>query len=248
MGKTMRIWLIAAVALLLIGGVLFGGAMMLLQWDFTKLNTQKMQTNTHDPMGDVQSISVESIEADISFLPSETEGCRVVCYENVKAKHTAEVVDGVLKIKINDTRKWSAETCISKQRLRIFVSRTRLNEGGIGRLILLLRHSLVTQQALHSLLLRTHSLKLRKVTGHLQLNITRVQTREQLPFFHIITFGYIDTQDLSRYLKRQIYGIIGCCHTCKIAVDIIDCRNPRGSHIARLNITLVSTLTAGCEQ
>ena len=106
MGKTMKIWLIAAVALLLIGGVLFGGAMMLLKWDFTKLNTQKMQTNTHEPAGEIQSILVETREADVSFLPSDTDTCRVVCYEKEKAKHTVEIVDGVLTIRAEDTRKW----------------------------------------------------------------------------------------------------------------------------------------------
>ena len=106
MRKITKIWLIAAAALLLIGGALFGGAMMLLQWDFTKLDTQKMQTNSHEPTGDVQSISVESIDADISFLPSETDGCRVVCYEKEKVKHAVEIIDGVLTVRADDARKW----------------------------------------------------------------------------------------------------------------------------------------------
>ncbi|MBE6703038.1 MAG: DUF4097 domain-containing protein [Ruminococcaceae bacterium] len=106
MRKTTKIWLIAATALLLLGAALFGGVMSFWKWDFTKLDTRKYQTNTHDITEEFDSISVLVKEADVAFLPSDGDTCRVVCCETEKMKHTVEVADGTLTVRVEDTRKW----------------------------------------------------------------------------------------------------------------------------------------------
>ena len=45
MGKRMKIWLIIAAALILIGCILFAGVMTVMKWDFTKLSTVKYVTS-----------------------------------------------------------------------------------------------------------------------------------------------------------------------------------------------------------
>ena len=102
-----KIWLIIAAALTVGGLLLFAVVMTVAGWDFAKLGNVELETNTHEITENFSGISVDTETSDVVFLPSEDGKCRVVCYENVKAKHTAKVVDGVLKIKVNDTRKWS---------------------------------------------------------------------------------------------------------------------------------------------
>jgi DUF4097 and DUF4098 domain-containing protein YvlB len=101
-----KIWLFAAVSLLLVGLILFGGTMTVLKWDFTKLSTVKYVTNEYIIEESVESISVLSQEADIALLPATDGKISVVCRERAKALHSASVEDGTLKIEVNDTRKW----------------------------------------------------------------------------------------------------------------------------------------------
>ena len=55
---------------------------------------------------DFHSIHILSDTEDITLLPAEDGGCRVVSYNNKKITYTAEVEDGTLKIRTEDTRKW----------------------------------------------------------------------------------------------------------------------------------------------
>ncbi len=103
MNKT-KIWLIVAVLLILIGSVVFGGVMMKLNWDFTALSTTKYETNTHLVDTDYKNISVTTDTADIEFVISDST--KVVCCEEINAKHSVEVKDGTLFVKLIDERKW----------------------------------------------------------------------------------------------------------------------------------------------
>lgn len=103
MNKT-KIWLIVAVLLILIGSVVFGGTMMKLNWDFTALSTTKYETNTYLVDTEYKNISVTTDTADIEFVISDST--KVVCYEEINAKHSVEVKDGTLFVKLIDERKW----------------------------------------------------------------------------------------------------------------------------------------------
>ncbi len=106
MKKAVKILLITAVSLIVIGAAAFCIVMTANGWDFSKLGSGKMETNTYEVSEDVRAISIRSETEDIIFCPSADGKCSVVCYENEKAKHVVKVQDGTLAISINDTRAW----------------------------------------------------------------------------------------------------------------------------------------------
>lgn len=101
-----KIWLIVAALIILLGGIIFVGAMTKLGWDFTKLSTEKYETNSYDVTEDFEDISVKTNTADIEFLPSADDKVRVVCHEQEKIKHSVTVADGALVIDVVDSRVW----------------------------------------------------------------------------------------------------------------------------------------------
>lgn len=106
MSKKTKRWLIIATSLVLIGGIIFGGAMTVLKWDFSKLSTSKYKTNTYKINNEFSSISIKAKTADIIFVVSDNKECKVVCYEEEKAKHSVAVQNGTLTINSVDDRKW----------------------------------------------------------------------------------------------------------------------------------------------
>lgn len=106
MSKTVKKWLIAALALILAGAAMFATALALCGWDITKLGTVDYVETTLEPSGDFDNISINVYTTDLRLLPSEDGKCRIVCYEDEKVSHTAEVKDGTLVIDTNDARKW----------------------------------------------------------------------------------------------------------------------------------------------
>ena len=101
-----KVWLIIATSFVLVGGIIFGGVMSMLEWDFTKLSTGKYETNDHEITENFKSISIITNTADIVLLPSENSKTSVSCYEQRNAKHLVAVNDGALVIEVVDTRKW----------------------------------------------------------------------------------------------------------------------------------------------
>ena len=106
MTKSAKTWLAIAVSLILIGCIIFGGVMAMLKWDFTKLSTDKYETNKYDVTEEYTNISVVTKTADIAFVISENSKCSVECYEQEKVRHSVTVRDGALVIDVVDSRKW----------------------------------------------------------------------------------------------------------------------------------------------
>lgn len=104
MKKQTKGWLITAVILIVVGGLLFGGVMTLLSWDFTQLSTADLVTKEPLITEPFHSISVETDTANVELIPSDFAG--VTCREWENETHTVSVVDGVLSVKLEDTRKW----------------------------------------------------------------------------------------------------------------------------------------------
>ena len=106
----MKKWLIVAPVLILAGCLIFGGVMMALNWDFSKLSTVRYVTTEHKITEDFGSISgnisITADTADITFAKSDDGTCKVVCFENEKAKHTVTVTENTLNIKLEDQRTW----------------------------------------------------------------------------------------------------------------------------------------------
>ncbi len=106
MSKKTKTWLVIAAFLAVIGGVIFGGVMMKLEWDFTKLSTVEYVSNDYEITENYRNITIVTDTADVVFAPSETATSSVVCYEQKNMVHTVAVRDGTLFIEIVDTRKW----------------------------------------------------------------------------------------------------------------------------------------------
>ena len=131
MTKRTKIWFLLAASLILIGSIILGGAMAVLNWDFSKLSTTKYVTNAHEIHEDYRNISIVTSTADIVFVPSESEFASVVCYEQENFTHTVSVKDGTLVIEAEDTRAWYAHIGINFAQPRITVS---IPQGTYGSL------------------------------------------------------------------------------------------------------------------
>ncbi len=106
MSKTTKKWIVTAASFVLVGGIIFGGVMSMLKWDFTKLSTVRYENNEYEILEDYQHISIITNTADIVFIPSEDPTTSVSCYEQKGNLHSVSVKDGTLEIEIVDTRKW----------------------------------------------------------------------------------------------------------------------------------------------
>ena len=101
-----KVWLVIATSLVLIGCIIWGGVMTMLQWDFTKLSTVQYETNEHEIIEAFQHISISADTANIVFVPSENETASVICHEQENMKHNVSVENDTLVIQVKDTRKW----------------------------------------------------------------------------------------------------------------------------------------------
>ena len=105
MTKT-KAWLIVAACLVLVGCMIFGGAMAAMKWDFSKLSTQKYVTNEYELGGVCERISVNTSTADVELVPGQQDKIKVICYENEKTPHSVVLEEGELKIELVDNRIW----------------------------------------------------------------------------------------------------------------------------------------------
>ncbi len=106
MRKAVKVWLIVAASLVLLGIIIFGGVLAMAKWDIFELMTTKYETNTYEISDTFGNVCVNTDTADIVFLPSDDGKCKVVCYEAEKMKHSVSVSEGALSVNITDTRKW----------------------------------------------------------------------------------------------------------------------------------------------
>ena len=106
MRKSTKIWLLTAASLIVLGGVSFTATACSIGWDFKKFSTVTLETNAHEITESFQNISMNVTTADVTFLPSESGACKVVCYENVKEKHSVTVENGTLTVKAVNDRAW----------------------------------------------------------------------------------------------------------------------------------------------
>lgn len=99
-------WLGIAAFFIALGLVVFAGAMTACGWDFIWLGTVEYVESRHEIDGEFQDIEIDAATADVMIMPSKDGKCRMACLEEKKVRHTAEVVDGTLRIYAEDERKW----------------------------------------------------------------------------------------------------------------------------------------------
>lgn len=108
-----KIWLIVAVVLMLVGGVLFAVTMGIVAPNFEELSTMKYQDKRYEFNEDFTDILLTTKTADITFAPAEDGKAAVVCHEMEKAAHEVRVKDGKLMIVMVDNRAWYEHIGIS---------------------------------------------------------------------------------------------------------------------------------------
>ncbi len=106
MSNSTKIWLIIAASLVVLGLVGFLALMFIYDWDFKGLSTEGYETNIYEFDVDFKDISINTDTANIKFIVSDNQSCKVVCYEEINMKHSVAVKDGVLTIDTLDQRKW----------------------------------------------------------------------------------------------------------------------------------------------
>ena len=106
MRKSTKIWLLSSFSLILLGSITFTATACAVGWDFSKFSTTDFETTTHTLTESFQNLSIDIDTADITFLPSDNEECKVVCYEGVKQKHSVTVENNTLTIQQSDERVW----------------------------------------------------------------------------------------------------------------------------------------------
>lgn len=106
MSKNTKAWLIAAVSLIMIGNLIFCGAMSIMGWNFSKLSIVRFDDNEYEFNEKVQNIKINTNLANIQFLPSPNSKTKVVLHEQRNLHHSTKVEHQTLTIEVEDTRKW----------------------------------------------------------------------------------------------------------------------------------------------
>ncbi|MBP0990884.1 MAG: DUF4097 family beta strand repeat protein [Oscillospiraceae bacterium] len=102
----MKKWLIAAAILLGVGLIIGFVSLVLLDYDFTKLNTINYETKTYELADDPTDIVINTSTDNIKFVHSEDGKCKVVCLYSEKMYNKIDEKDGTLTIEHVDERKW----------------------------------------------------------------------------------------------------------------------------------------------
>lgn len=131
MSKRTKGWLIAAVALILVGGVLFTGVMTMFKWDFRKLSTSEYKTNTYEVTETFTNISVETGMAQVVLVPMEDNVVSVECFDQTTIEYDVKVENDTLRISMVDHRKWYDHFALYFEMPKVTV---RLPKGAYGRL------------------------------------------------------------------------------------------------------------------
>ena len=131
MAKATKIWLAVAISLVLIGCIILGGTMGILNWDFSKLTTAKVVTNTYEIDQVFEDISITTDTAEIIFAPSDNEKASVICCEYENAKHSVVSENGALTVTLVDTRKWYNHIGIFSQSPQITVLLPQAQYGAL---------------------------------------------------------------------------------------------------------------------
>ena len=98
--------LITAAILTSFGLAILIGALIISNFDVSRMDITKYETNTYNVSEDFEKININTNETDIILIPSEDNGCKVICMEQKKVKHLVSVENGTLNISEMDTRKW----------------------------------------------------------------------------------------------------------------------------------------------
>ena len=102
----MKIWMIVAASLVVLGLIVTMVAIALVDFDFKEFDMKKCELNTHTVTEEFSGISVKTNISKVMFLPSLDGQVRVECFERERENHVVSVENGTLVIEMVDTRSW----------------------------------------------------------------------------------------------------------------------------------------------
>ena len=106
MGNAIKIACIVAGGLIVTGLTCGFIGLAAMNFDFTKLSTEKFVTQNHTVSESFNSIKMEKMYGNVRFVLTENNECEVECVENAKRPHAVTVEDNTLVIRAEDNRKW----------------------------------------------------------------------------------------------------------------------------------------------
>lgn len=105
MSKAVKVWLIVAGSITLLGCIILAGVMLFVNGDIIKMFTNRYETNKYDISEEFSSISLNTDTAEITFVLYEASNASVECFEPQSLKHSVNVKDGILFVEVS-TKKW----------------------------------------------------------------------------------------------------------------------------------------------
>ena len=102
-----KVFIILGIVFLVVGALLFVGALAVNGFDFAKFKSGKTEKNTYTVNEPFQRLEIQAGDADVAFKQASDGVFRVECVEREKEKHSVRVEDGTLKITVQDERTWS---------------------------------------------------------------------------------------------------------------------------------------------
>lgn len=129
--KKMKLAMIVAAILILVGGIVFAFAMSAHGWDFSKLTTVEYESKTYVIEERIDNITIIADTADLIFKKSTDEKIKIVTYLPKDDKYTVEIPENTLTVKREGKFSWSEFIGINFKRAKITIY---LPEGEYGSL------------------------------------------------------------------------------------------------------------------
>lgn len=106
MRRAKKIALLAGCALVVVGFLLALSALIVLRFDFSKLNTMDYHTATYPVQESFSAIRVDVTDCDVQLLPAQDGACRVECPEGPGTTYSVSVDQGILTVTQHDEGAW----------------------------------------------------------------------------------------------------------------------------------------------
>jgi hypothetical protein len=112
---------VLAAILLIAGLALVCGALASVGFEYRKLGTVELETNTYEIDETFRSIQIKENAADIVLAASADGTCRVVCRESKKTPHTVTAENGTLQI--SSARGWTDvfDLCFEERTVTVYL-------------------------------------------------------------------------------------------------------------------------------
>lgn len=119
-----KIALTTASALVFAGLVLSVSSMCAMDFDFSKLETTPLHSETIQVEQSFTNISMTGTSCDIQFLPAPDDSCTVTCSLRQGNRCEAQVQDGTLYIRQWEEQKWYLGISLHPEEIRVYLPKT----------------------------------------------------------------------------------------------------------------------------